>query len=75
MFCILLTQEGFLYRNLPINAKTIVLDGDTTICLWSIEVVALVLEDCSLREYGKAMCEASWYEELAMDSRCYRIAR
>ena len=55
---------------LPIYAETIIQDGDAAICLWVIEVIALVLEDCGLAEDSKAMGKASWDEELEMIVFC-----
>lgn len=55
---------------LPIYAETIIQDGDAAICLWVIEVIALLLEDCGLAEDSKAMGKASWDEELEMIVFC-----
>ena len=45
MFCIFLREDGMLGWDFPINAKGVVENTDTTICLWMIEVIILVLED------------------------------
>ena len=50
--------------NLPIYAKAVVQDADTTIGFWVIEVITLILEDGSLGEDGKAVGKALRDEEL-----------
>ena len=52
--------------DLPINTKAIIEDRDTSICLWMIEVITLVLEDGSFRENSEAMGKALRDEELDM---------
>ena len=66
MLHILLAQERILCRYLLVNAERVILDADAAICLWCIEVIALVLEYCCLTQYGKTMSKALWYEELDM---------
>ncbi len=46
MLRILLCEIGMLCRNLPINTKAIIKDRNTSISLWMIELIALVLENC-----------------------------
>ncbi len=75
MLCIFLAEESLGCRYIPINAKTIVKDRDTSICFGMVELVTLILEYGSLAQYCKAMSKATRDEELAMDSRCYLIAR
>ena len=48
MLCIFLREISMLCWNPPIDAESIIEDADTTICLWMIEVITLVLEDGSL---------------------------
>ena len=62
MLSIFLREDGMVCWYLPIYAETIIQDGDAAICLWVIEVIALVLEDCGLAEDSKATRD----EELAM---------
>ena len=64
MLQIFLTEYRLLYWYAPVNAKRLVLDIDSTISLWMIELIALVLEDGSFGEHGKAMCKATRDEEL-----------
>ena len=52
--------------NLPIYAKAVVQDADTTIGFWVIEVITLILEDGSLGEDGKAVGKSLRDEELTM---------
>ena len=46
MLRIFLREIGMFGWYLPINAKAIIKDRDTSISLWMIEVITLVLEDC-----------------------------
>ena len=48
MLSIFLREICMLCRNLPVNTEAVIEDADAAICLWMIEVVALVLEDSSL---------------------------
>lgn len=75
MFGVLFAEKGLVGWDLPIDAEGGVEDADASICLWGIEVVALVLEDGGLAEDSKAMGEASGNEELTVDSSSYFIAR
>ena len=50
--------------NAPVDAQRVIEDGDTSIGLWMIELIALILEDCCLREYGKTVGKALRDEEL-----------
>lgn len=56
--------------DLPINTEGIIEDRDTSICLWMIEVITFVLEDCSFRKDSEAMGKALWNEELDMIVFC-----
>ena len=51
---------------LPINTEGFIKDADTSICLWMIEVITLVLKDCSFRENSETMSKALWDEKLDM---------
>ena len=66
MFGVFLWKEGFLHGDLPIDAERFIEDTDATIGLGGIEVIALVLEHGGFAKDGKAVGEASWYEELTM---------
>ena len=56
--------------NSPIDAESIIEDADTSICLWVIEVITLVLEDGCFLEDSETMSKALWNEELAMIIFC-----
>ena len=58
MLSVLIREVGFLCRDSPINAKAVIKDADASICLWVIELIALILEDCCFREDGKSVGEA-----------------
>ena len=66
MFGVLLRKEGFIHRDLPIDAEGFVEDADATIGLGGIEVIALVLEHGGFAKNSKAVGKASWYKELTM---------
>ena len=67
MLQIFLAEYGFLNRYAPVNTKAFILDVDSAISLWMIELVALVLEDGGFGENGEAMGETTRYEELEAD--------
>ena len=46
MLRIFLREIGMFCWNLPIDTESVIEDADTSICLWVIEVITLVLEDC-----------------------------
>ena len=66
MLHILLRKNRFCRVCFPINAKTLVQNRDSSISLWMVIVVALILEDGDVAEDGEAVGETSGYEELAM---------
>ena len=66
MFRVLLAENGLVGRDAPVDAQTVIKDTDTAVGLGSIEVVALVLEDGGVAQYGKAVGKAAGYEELAV---------
>ena len=43
MLCILFRKNDFLCWDMPVNAKRIIQDTDTTISLWMIELIVLIL--------------------------------
>lgn len=45
MLCIFLREISMLCRDFPIDAEGIIKDRNTSICLWVVEVITLVLED------------------------------
>ena len=70
MLHVFLRKQSLVCRNLPINTKAFVLDADTSVSLWGIEVIALVLEDGGFAQYGKAVGKTSGNEELTMVVLC-----
>ena len=64
MLQVLIAEYRLLHWYAPVNAKRLVLDIDATISLRMIELVALVLEDSGLGEYGEAVSKATRDEEL-----------
>ena len=64
---VFLAKDGFFYWYAPVDAEREILDADATIGFGMVEVVALILEDGSFGEYGKAMGKASGDEELKSD--------
>ena len=45
MFDVLFRKNGILGWYMPVDAQIFILDTDTSIRFWSIEVISLVLED------------------------------
>ena len=78
MFCIFLREDSMFGWYLPINTESVIKDVDTSISLWMIEVITLVLEDGGLGENGEAVGKALRNEELAMvifcQLYCYMLA-
>ena len=70
MLRIFLREIGMLSRDFPIDTEGIIEDTDASIGLWMIEVITLVLADCSFRENSEAMGKALWDEELNMVIFC-----
>ncbi len=56
--------------NFPVNTEGFIENRDTSICLWMIEVITLVLEDGCFGEDGEAVGKALWNEELDMIVFC-----
>ena len=79
MLQVLFTKYRLLYRYVPVNAKGFIFDIDAAIGLRMIELVALVLEDGSFGENGKAMGKTTRDEELTMivfcQFYCYMLAK
>ena len=67
MLQVFLAEYCLLHWYAPFDGKLFVLDIDAANGLRMIELVALVLEDGSLGEHGKAMGEATRNEELETD--------
>jgi len=55
MLCILLTQNSFVCKNLPVDTKAIIKNADATICFWFIEIITLILEYSCLKKNSKTM--------------------
>ena len=63
---VLVAEDGLGGGDAPVDAKGVVEDADASVGLRMAELIALVLEDGSLAEYGEAMGEALRDEELAV---------
>ena len=61
---VFLAQEHFLFRDAPVDAEALVQDGDAAVGLGMVELVALVLEDGGLAQYGEAVRKSFVDEEL-----------
>ena len=66
MVLVFLAEQNFVERNLPIDAKGFVGYANTAISLGMIEVVAFVLKNSHLAQYGKSMSKPLRNEELTM---------
>ena len=64
MLQIFLAEYGFFNRDMPVDAKTFILDVDAAISFRMIKLIALVLENGGLGENGEAMSKATRDEEL-----------
>ena len=63
---VLVAEDGLGGGDAPVDAKGVVEDADASVGLRMVELIALVLEDGSLAEYGEAMGEALRDEELTV---------
>ncbi len=63
---VLFAQDSLLAGDSPIDAQTLVEDGDASLGLRSIEVVALVLEDSRLAQHAEPMSKSLRNEKLTM---------
>ena len=63
---ILFAQNGFFYRNPPVDTQRFIQNADTTVRFRMIEIVALVLEDGCFAQYRKSVGETLRDEELAV---------
>ena len=68
--CIFLAEDGFFCGDLPVNAEAFVCDGDASVCLGVIELIALILEDGSLAQHRKTVGKTFWNEELPVIIFC-----
>lgn len=66
MVFVLFGQKYLLSGYAPIDIKIRIIPCDSTLTLWSVEFVTLVLEDSLFTEYGESMSEALPHEELEM---------
>ena len=63
---VFVTEDGLGGGDAPVDAEGVVEDADAAVGLRVVELVALVLEDGGLAEYGEAVGEALRDEELAV---------
>ena len=63
---ILFAQNGFFYRNPPVDTQRFIQNADTTVRFGMIEIVALVLEDGCFAQYRKTVGKTLRNEELPM---------
>ena len=63
---ILIAEDSLLHGNLPVDTQLFVHKLNAGIGLGMVEVVALVLENGNITQYGKSMGEATGDEELAV---------
>ena len=63
---VFITEDGLGGGDAPVDAEGVVEDADAAVGLRVVELVALVLEDGGLAEYGEAVGEALRDEELAV---------
>lgn len=63
---VFIRENDVFGRQLPVDGKTRVVPCDGALGFWSIEIVALILEDSVFTQHGESMCKAFRDEELAM---------
>ena len=66
MLCVFFAQDGFLGGDSPVDAEAEVCYGDAAVGFRMVELIALVLEDGCLAQYGETVSEAFRDEELPM---------
>jgi len=59
-------EDHLLCGELPVDPQVGVVPGDRSFGLGRVEVIAFVLEDGLVAQYGKTVCESARYEELAV---------
>ena len=60
MMLVFVRQYHFVVWQMPVDSEVGVVPSYGTFGFRVIEVVALILEDSRLAEYGKAVCHALW---------------
>ena len=70
MLRILLWEISMFCWDFPIDTESVIEDADSSIGLWMIEVITLILEDGCFWEDCKTMGKALWNEELNMVIFC-----
>ena len=66
MLGVFFAQDGLLRRDSPVDAEALVCYGDAVVGLRMVELIAFVLEDGCLAQYGETVGEAFRNEELAV---------
>lgn len=78
MFCVFFGENGFGGVDSPVDAEGVVEDGDASVCLGVVELIAFVLEYGYIAEYGEAVGESLGDEELEVivfsEFDCYVFA-
>ena len=59
-------EDHLLCGELPVDPQVGVVPGNRSFGLGRVEVIAFVLEDGLVAQYGKTVCESARYEELAV---------
>ena len=63
MLHVLVTQDGFICGDAPVDAEGAVEDADASVCFGMVELVAFVLEDGCVCEDSEAVGKAFGNEE------------
>ena len=70
MLGVFFAEDGFLCGDLPVNAEAFICDGDASVCLGVIELIALILEDGCLAQHCKAVGKTFRNKELPVIVFC-----
>jgi len=70
MLRVFFAQDCLFRGDSPVDAEALVCYGDTVVCFRMVELIALILEDGSLAQYGETVSEAFRNEELTMIFFC-----
>ena len=67
MLRILLAEQSFVGRYLPVDTERGIENADAAVCLWMVKLIALILEHSRFTQHSKTMSKAFRDEELQAD--------
>ena len=66
MLGVLFAEDGLVGWDAPIDAERGVKNGDSSVCLWCVKIVAFVLEYCRLAQHCETVRKSVRDKELAV---------